>query len=158
MNPGDQFLGIMNKLGKKAPDAMAAFVEDVGVRMKANARAGKSFPGEFYQRNYAKSTAQERRRLGLQISKVDLQRFLKRIDKTASRRLTDGATLYFTIGKVKVRGKGRRQLTAGQLMYVHHHGLGNLPIRTVFPKSHDSVPKESKSIIFKTLIKTFNDL
>ena len=136
-SPGAQFEKAMKQWADKALSKMAVELNEEVVRqMNENVDRGETFKGETFKRNYAERTIADRRRLGFQVSRVDLQRRRRRIKHTHTHSTGRGVAQTRFLSQTDRRGQN-----AGVIMHAHHTGEGKLPIRRIFPTKHKTVPK-----------------
>jgi hypothetical protein len=140
----DQLSAILNS---RIPDALAkgevAMAEMLSEQMKDNSARGYGFGNDPYDNTYSRRSKSERSKMGLQIGTVELRRGNNRIETTKVEPSRGrGATIRF--------GEG------GNIFKEHHLGQtistkpsGRLPIRSIWPKSYESVPRD---IIEDTMI------
>lgn len=153
-SPGKQFERIMKTWANKALSKMAVELSDEVVRqMHINVDRGESFDGEAYNSQYAERTKKDRKRLGFQTSRVDLQRSRRRIKQTHTQAVAKGVAR--TRFKPNTDRKGQ---TAGVIMFAHHNGVGNLPVRRIFPTRKQTVPNEALEKAAAKGLEVFNEL
>jgi hypothetical protein len=141
---GRQFLDIVSAkmpvAFEKAGQAMGNMIAD---QMEENTEKGTAFGSDPYVNVYHPQSVFDRKRLGLQTGTVNLRRTSKRIETTR-------------VVKIKGTGASIDFEQGGQIFKEHHMGKAlsrpfnrNVPMRSIFPKSHASVPD---NIIYDTKI------
>lgn len=120
----------------------ATFEVATEIKEKAiqNASEGKAFGSDRFDRNYEPDYARTRKSRGYQVAFTDLQMGAKRIRRMNVKRESDKAVIEFD------REPVRNGVTFGMVANFHHEGIvyknGNFKMRSIFPKSIQSVPKE----------------
>lgn len=138
----DQFLDKIkprldqNTLAGKVAQPMA---ERVAQRMKQNSMAGTTFPNQSYKPNYSSRRRKERKALGLQVSRVDLRAKKKRIENTQVNTVGNAAKVTFA------------DTGFASVFRDHHEGRNKLPVRSLFPKTPEAIPKDIFEQMKKTL-------
>lgn len=130
---GKQFLDILARkmptAFEKAGSAMADMIAD---QMEENTYNGRAFGNDPYKNEYHPQSVFDRKRLGLQTGTVTLRRTSKRIETTR-------------VVKIKGQGASIDFAQGGKIFKYHHDGIeynnGTNKIRSIFPKSHASVPE-----------------
>jgi hypothetical protein len=137
----------MNTIGKQFDDIIKPRVElalergsekianAIDVQMKDNTLQGRGFKTDEYNNTYATSTKAERTRLGLQTDTVTLRRKNHRIEKTkVTYTKGTGSVIEFIEG-------GGNKISSATLFHYHHTGRAKGgKVRSIFPKSFESVP------------------
>jgi hypothetical protein len=147
----DQLMAMLDKRLPKAFEeggrAMANMIAD---QMEENTEKGRAFGNDIYVNEYSPRSIAERSALGLQTGTVVLRRGNNRIETTRVDRISGkGASIRFEQG--------------GRIFNEHHTGEAlkkpfnrNVPIRSIFPKTHESVPRDiiedTKIVIAEVLI------
>jgi hypothetical protein len=133
----DQLMDILSPRLDKAMELgskrMAGWISD---QMQENTYQGHGFGQDPYDNDYRPQSVYERNRLGLSTGVVTLRRGNNRIENTKIEYTQGtGATIEFVEG--------------GQIFKEHHLGEAltapfnrNVPMRSIFPKSKDSVPND----------------
>jgi len=144
----------MKKWVAKGLSKMAVELNEEVVRqMNENVDRGESFPGEAFDSQYAERTIRDRKRMGFQTNRVDLQRRRKRIKHTHTFEQGVG------VARTKFRAQtDRRGQNAGVIMQAHHSGEGRLPVRRIFPTKKSTVPKEALEKAAAKGLEVFNEL
>lgn len=130
---GQQFMDIIkpriDRLNKEVADDVATLIMD---DMLENTEAGRAFGNDPYEKEYSERSVRERSSMGLQTETVELRRGNNRIETVNSKATNKGATISFTQG--------------GRIFKTHHEGLysgqNRMPVRSIFPKTPESVPKD----------------
>lgn len=114
-------------------------------------RTGVQFPNEAAHAGYARSTKKERRRLGFQTSFVDFKRHWRRLEDTVLSKSDEHTHT------IRYRSNKERGRTAGQIFYFHHYGLGNNPLRRIFPTRANQISHEIRAKARTAAAKQFNE-
>lgn len=133
---GKQFLDILARkmptAFEKAGSAMADMIAD---QMEENTYNGRAFGSDPYKNTYHPQSVSDRKRLGLQTGTVTLRRTSKRIETTR-------------VVKIKGQGASIDFAEGGKIFKEHHEGKAlmrpfnrDVPMRSIFPRSHASVPE-----------------
>jgi hypothetical protein len=133
-------------LNARVPDALAKgeteMAKMLADQMEENTSRGYGFGNDPYDNTYSERSVFDRGKLGLQVRTVELRRGNNRIETTQIQHTKgNGATIRF--------GQG------GTIFKEHHLGQsfglsrGNTPMRSIWPKSYESVPRD---IIEDTMI------
>lgn len=130
---GEQFSRIIEPrfkdLQKNAGGRVAQLISN---KMKENVEAGKGFGLDQFDSTYSESHAKARRRKGLNSSRVNLKMGQRRINQTRIETTGDSSTVSFPDG--------------GDIFKLHHKGTAKGgKIRSIFPKSPESIPEEITS-------------
>lgn len=130
---GKQFMNIIkpriDKLNKEAAQEVAILIMD---DMLENTESGRAFGNDPYENEYSERSVREREDMGLQSDTVVLRRGNNRIETVNSKSDRTGATIGFQRG--------------GKIFKIHHTGdyvgQNRMPVRSIFPKSFESVPDD----------------
>lgn len=147
----DQLMALLDKRLPKAFEeggkAMANMIAD---QMEENTEKGRAFGNDIYVNEYSPRSKFERGKMGLPTGTVTLRRGNNRIETTR-------------VSKVKGEGASIRFEQGGSIFKEHHLGQPikyplnrNVPMRSIFPKVHESVPRDiiedTKIVIAEVLI------
>lgn len=104
-------------------------------KMKQNTLSGRGFGNDEYDSSYSQSHRSERRRQGLQTSRVTLRMKNRRIENTIVE-TTGGKSGQTTI----------RHAEMGDIFKMHHTGraMGG-KVRSIWPKTPESIPQPVKN-------------
>lgn len=127
-------------LAKRIPEAFAkgekAMANMLSDQMEENTDKGVAFGTDQYDSTYAPITVSLRSAKGLPTGRVTLRESRHRIETTqVSHSKSRGATIRFREG-----GKIFKEHHLGQT--VNTGSPKSLPVRSIWPKSHQSVPKD----------------
>ncbi len=135
---GEQFEAIIKPRIDKVNEQVAPKIaEDIAQRMKQNTLSGTAFGNDPYESSYqSASHRSKRRKQGLQVGTVDMRMGKRRIEQTKIEKVgggKQGAEVQF------------QDADAAIIFNYHHKGTatGN-HMRSIFPKSAESIPKETK--------------
>ena len=151
-NIGDQFMDIITpRLGEIEERVAKPMVEKITEQMKENTRQGQGFGNDPYQSQYkSASHVKVRKKKGFQTSHVDLRMQKKRIENT------------YPPKKAEIVGKGEAAVQVGfneggQIMLYHHTGRAKgSQVRSIFPKTPESVPQTTINEAQETLHKVLS--
>jgi hypothetical protein len=140
----DQLSAILNA---RIPDALAKgeteMAKMLADQMEENTEQGRAFGNDPYDPTYAPITVSLRTQKGLSSGRVTLREGRHRIETTQ-------------VSHTKGRGATIRFAEGGNIFKEHHLGQtvgvkpsGSIPIRSIWPKSYESVPRD---IIEDTMI------
>ena len=106
----------------------------ISERMKQNTMRGHGFANDPYDSTYSRSHSRRRKKLGLQVGKVDLRMNRRRIERTTETTEAGGTYIRFVEG--------------GEIFKYHHAGTAKGgKTRSIFPKSPQSIPDDIKNDI-----------
>lgn len=136
-------IDLNEKLAMLNQTATPQIADKIAEQMKQNSATGKAFGNDRYDDQYADSYKKVRQRKGLGTSPVTLRATSKRIENTRIETTGSGSTISFADGK------------AGEIFKYHHDGIdyrrvGNR-MRSIFPKSDQSVPQEIRDFATKLI-------
>ena len=136
-------IDLNEKLAMLNQTATPQIADKIAEQMKQNSNTGKAFGNDRYDDQYADSYKKVRQRKGLGTSPVTLRATSKRIENTRIETTGTGSTISFADGK------------AGEIFKYHHDGIdyrkvGNR-MRSIFPKSDQSVPQEIRDFASKLI-------
>lgn len=127
---GEQFSRIIEprvkSLQQKAGGRVAQIISN---KMKQNVEAGKGFGTDEFDSTYSESHARARKKKGFNTSRVNLKMGQRRINQTQVETTGEASTISFPDG--------------GDIFKLHHKGTAKGgKIRSIFPKSPQSIPDE----------------
>lgn len=139
---GQQFRDIIEpRLARIDSDVATPMAEQINDRMKENTSKGSAFGSDPYDAKYSRRRKAQREALGLQVSHVDLRGVNRRIETAQVNTVghgQPGVQISFARG--------------GSIFKEHHTGTGpGKKVRSIFPKTEESVPDDIKDQAKTTL-------
>ena len=136
-------IDLNDKLATLNQIATPQIADKIAEQMKQNSATGKAFGNDRYDDQYVDSYKKVRSRAGVGTSPVSMRFKSKRIENTRIETSGTGSTISFADGK------------AGEIFKYHHDGIDykkiGTRVRSIFPKSDQSVPQEIRDFATKLI-------
>lgn len=136
-------IDLNDKLATLNQIATPQIADKIAEQMKQNTATGRAFGNDRYNDQYVDSYKKVRSRAGVGTSPVTMRFKSKRIEQTRIETSGTGSTISFADGK------------AGEIFKYHHDGIDykkvGTRVRSIFPKSDQSVPQEIRDFATKLI-------